>query len=83
MDPPFHCDAEGCTNPATRRLGVHGDLFVCDDHDPEAWRNVAGAIAVPAPSFTCPRCGRTSYHPDDIAEGYCGACHDWTRDDRL
>jgi hypothetical protein len=30
--------------------------------------------------FTCPRCGRTSHHPQDIAEGYCGACHDWTRD---
>jgi ribosomal protein L37E len=30
------------------------------------------------PSVTCPRCGRTSHHPDDVAEGYCGACHDWT-----
>lgn len=29
-------------------------------------------------SFTCPICGRTSYHPTDAAEGYCGACHDWT-----
>ncbi len=28
--------------------------------------------------FTCPRCGRTSYHPTDKAEGYCGNCHDWT-----
>jgi len=28
--------------------------------------------------FTCPRCGRTSYHPEDIREGYCGACRDWT-----
>lgn len=32
------------------------------------------------PSFTCPRCGRTSYHPVDVSEGYCGACHDWTDD---
>jgi hypothetical protein len=32
------------------------------------------------PSFTCPRCGRTSHHPDDVREGYCGACHDWTRE---
>ncbi len=31
-------------------------------------------------SYTCPRCGRTSHHPDDVREGYCGACHDWTRD---
>ena len=31
-------------------------------------------------SFTCPRCGRTSYHPGDVVAGYCGHCHDWTRD---
>jgi ribosomal protein L37E len=31
------------------------------------------------PSFTCPRCGRTSYNPADVKEGYCGNCHDWTR----
>ncbi len=30
--------------------------------------------------FTCPRCGRTSHHPTDVREGYCGACHDWTGD---
>lgn len=29
-------------------------------------------------SIACPRCGRTSHHPTDVAEGYCGACHDWT-----
>jgi len=28
--------------------------------------------------ITCPRCGLTSYHPRDIAEGYCARCHDWT-----
>lgn len=33
------------------------------------------------PSITCPRCGFTSYHPDDIANGYCGHCHDWTHAD--
>jgi hypothetical protein len=27
------------------------------------------------PSITCPRCGRTSYNPNDIRERYCGACH--------
>jgi transcription elongation factor Elf1 len=30
-------------------------------------------------SFTCPRCGRTSHNPNDVQEGYCGHCHDWTR----
>lgn len=29
-------------------------------------------------SITCPRCNRTSHHPDDIAQGYCSHCHDWT-----
>lgn len=29
-------------------------------------------------SFTCPKCGRTSHNPNDVREGYCGACHDWT-----
>ena len=29
-------------------------------------------------SFTCPVCGMTSGHPTDVAEGYCGNCHDWT-----
>lgn len=26
------------------------------------------------PSITCPRCGKKSYHPNDISEKYCGAC---------
>lgn len=29
-------------------------------------------------SFTCPRCGAVSYHPEDVRQGYCGRCHDWT-----
>lgn len=35
------------------------------------------------PSFTCPRCGARSYNPNDIAEGYCGACHWWTGADNI
>lgn len=30
------------------------------------------------PSFTCPRCNRTSHHPEDAKYGYCGACHAFT-----
>lgn len=26
-------------------------------------------------SYSCPRCGRTSYNPNDRRERYCGACH--------
>jgi hypothetical protein len=35
-------------------------------------------VAVSAPaSITCPRCGAVSYHPRDVAERYCGRCHDF------
>lgn len=30
------------------------------------------------PSITCPRCGRTSHHPEDVAQGWCAACRDYT-----
>jgi ribosomal protein L37E len=33
-----------------------------------------GAVK-PPPSFRCPDCGHVSYHPIDVAERYCGACH--------
>jgi ribosomal protein L37E len=29
-------------------------------------------------SITCPCCGRTSHNIHDVADGYCGFCHDWT-----
>jgi hypothetical protein len=32
----------------------------------------------PAPSITCPVCGKTSYHPTDVEMGYCGYCHGYT-----
>lgn len=32
----------------------------------------------PELSITCPKCHRTSHHPQDVEQGYCGACHDWT-----
>lgn len=31
-----------------------------------------------AASFTCPRCRRTSHNINDVREGYCGYCYDWT-----
>jgi hypothetical protein len=27
-------------------------------------------------SYTCPKCGRTSYHPKDVEHRYCGNCHE-------
>lgn len=34
----------------------------------------------PQPSFTCPHCGKTSYHPEDIKHSYCGNCHLFMKD---
>lgn len=67
---------------------VHCGAPLSDDEG-TSWPYCAGCewcpdcgVTHPAPrrpSFKCPRCGRTTYHPKDIVEGYCGACHDWTR----
>ena len=37
-----------------------------------------GGRVTDQPSITCPVCRMTSYHPEDIRQGYCGNCHDWT-----
>jgi hypothetical protein len=29
-------------------------------------------------SFTCPKCKKTSHHPQDERHGYCANCHDFT-----
>jgi len=29
-------------------------------------------------AFTCPKCHRTSYNPNDERAGYCGYCHEFT-----
>lgn len=55
------------------------------DHNPdilrdfiERGRKAQEAVDKLTKGFTCPRCGKTSYHPKDLEEGYCGHCHDWT-----
>lgn len=31
-------------------------------------------------TITCPECGRTSHHPEDVKHGYCGNCHTYRRE---
>lgn len=31
-------------------------------------------------SYTCPKCGMTSYHPEDVKHEYCGSCHKTRRE---
>ena len=59
--------------------------FVEDDHqfglsEDGTRLHVGGEVTsvTPESSFACPRCGMTSYNPNDVREGYCGNCHDWT-----
>lgn len=40
----------------------------------------ASPPTVAAMAITCPYCGRTSHHPQDEANRYCGSCHWWTSD---
>jgi hypothetical protein len=86
-----HCHTHGLSFPdmlrdaltdAARHLGGTEQLVRTR---PGSWeadhiRALTGfADVAPEPDgFTCPRCGRTSHNPNDRAQGYCGACHDWT-----
>ena len=42
-----------------------------------------GAVTHASVTFTCPRCRRTSYNPNDARDRYCGACKWWTGDPTL
>lgn len=85
-----HLTCKGTLEDGT---GVEFVYVQTDDHTylaTEAWNDdtltlIAGEIALRmqragggTPSITCPRCQRTSYHPADIVQGFCGFCHDWT-----
>ena len=35
----------------------------------------SGVTTVAPERITCPDCGRTSYNPNDVKQGYCGFCH--------
>lgn len=41
---------------------------------------INAGMSLPArlPVFTCPKCNQSSTNPNDVREGYCGACHWWT-----
>lgn len=55
--------------------GTYADLNK-GNPDPEVQAAIKRAES--EQSFTCPVCGRKSYNANDIREGYCGNCHDWT-----
>ena len=61
------------------RRGEPRPVGTLADPDSPISRWVRGEPLFGEGSFTCPRCGMTSHSPDNVREGYCGNCHDWTR----
>jgi rubrerythrin len=76
-EPLTRAEAEQIAEELTRHEHRHAYGFRRAD-----WRRIAEQLHAPAGSFTCPRCGMTSHNANDVREGYCGNCHDWTRDAR-
>ena len=58
-----------CPSHALRLYGV-GYRLACAHERHQGEAKVKAVI--------CPRCRWVSFNPDDIREGYCGNCHDWT-----
>lgn len=70
---PFTHDDSRCIRAAGHPGNAHRDINGFE------WGGDAEAGLWPIhPSITCPKCNMTSYNPNDIREGYCGNCHDWT-----
>jgi len=64
-----------CIDPQGNR---HEQHVTCKDASQCPGREWVYDPVAKQPSFTCPKCGMTSYNPNDIREGYCGNCHTWT-----
>lgn len=64
-----------------------GTVYNCPSHGLRLYRDrdlllcpIArhGADEPRGRAVICPRCEIVSFSPDDVREGYCGNCHDWT-----
>ena len=77
LDAPRDEDGEVCPWPwePQQRVGWPMGQYHC------SYCGSMVIAGVPHPdyqAFTCPRCARTSHHPEDVAKGYCGSCHAFT-----
>lgn len=52
---------------------VYADTRITCFHSAHLGKELAGRWGI-----RCPWCYSVSYNPDDIREGYCGKCRDWT-----
>lgn len=65
-----------CTTPA----GCAEEVHLVDERGVQRHRVAPGSPGYGVGRITCPDCGRSSPNANDIAQGYCGACHWWTSD---
>ena len=87
VEVPVGQDCSSCATPITaRQSGLfiwHIELDGTAEYRPQ--HRLCFLIPIIGPmvgaevdSITCPVCSATSYNPNDVREGYCGRCHDWT-----
>jgi hypothetical protein len=60
---------------ASTSMKAFGEIY--RKHFPQSERPFTDKASLPA-HFTCPKCKAVSYNPNDVREGYCGACHEFT-----
>ena len=57
----------------------YGDIYCYKETHPST--QLIGIILLDKePSITCPKCGMTSFHPQDISHRFCGNCHQFHSD---
>jgi ribosomal protein L37E len=65
---------------AKKTLKMFAEIYRA--HFPQSERPLTDKLSLP-PSIECPRCHRVSFHPQDVSEGYCAHCHDFTTAKKL
>lgn len=61
------------TRPSLLKIGIGYDLLVIEERSRHIGLDPTPTVLVLG--IRCHTCERISYHPKDITERYCGACH--------
>ena len=64
--------------PTVLKYGVGYDLVVVEDRSRHVGLDPTPIVLVLA--IRCHRCQAISFHPSDVRERYCGACHRFHED---
>lgn len=81
--PPWTLPDFARDTAAAEHVFQRSEAYALNDH-PEAgrrvyYKHIQTFFAADQPRFVCIQCGGSSRAPEDVAEGYCGNCHDQTR----